>query len=158
MSGHDNHHDEVDDLKWPDPLGPEWICTAVETLPGHEHTLSIEHSGNPVTIVSVKRVVDTNFGLTYPSGLLDRILILAPLVPAEAIQLASEFMMDADPACRRLIIACEEGDVAAIGVAEAAGYRYVVDVDLHSGSYALLTAEPDWVLEESRNIDEVPTV
>lgn len=158
MSGHRNHNDDVDLLKWPDAPGPEWSCAAVAPLPGQEYTLAIGRASGPVATVGVARVVDSEFAATYPSGLRDRLVLPDEGAPAEAIQLASEFVMETDPACRRLVLACAEDDLEAIGTAEAAGYRYVVDVDLHRGSFALLTAEPAWVLEESRNIDEVPTL
>ncbi|WP_181148185.1 hypothetical protein [Arthrobacter sp. MYb213] len=51
----------------------------------------------------------------------------------------------------------EEGDVVGIARGEAAGYRYVLDVDMHGRSLSLLIAEPDWVLEDSRHLDAVPT-
>lgn len=155
MSGHG--HDDIDLLRWPDALSPEWKCESLALHPGQEFTLAISHAGDRVATVGVQRVVDSEFAATYPSGLRDRLLLPEPGAPAEAIQLASEFVLDAVPACRRLVVATAENDLAAIGIAEAAGYRYVVEVDLHRGSFALLTAEPAWVLEESRNIDEVPT-
>ena len=158
MTGHEHAHDDVDLLKWPDAVGPEWTCEAVAALPGHDSTLAVRHKGSRVATLGVKRVVDSEFAATYPSGLRDRLLLPEPGAPAEAIQLASEIVMGSDPACRRLVLATAEDDLDAIGVAEAAGYRFVVEVDLHRGSFALLIAEPVWVLEESRNIDEVPTI
>jgi hypothetical protein len=156
MSGND--HDDIDLLRWPDSLGPEWTCESVAALPGHGSTLAVRHAGSHVATLGVKRVVDSEFATTYPSGLRDRLLLPEAGAPAEAIQLASEFVMETEAACRRLVLACAEDDLEAIGIAEAAGYRFVVEVDLHSGSFALLAAEPAWVLEESRNIDEVPTI
>jgi hypothetical protein len=156
MSGHG--HEDIDLMRWPDPLGSEWRCESVAVQPGQEFTLAISHEGDHVATVGVQRVVDSEFAATYPSGLRDRLLLPEPGAPAEAIQLASEFVMETEAACRRLVLACAEDDLEAIGIAEAAGYRFVVEVDLHRGSFALLTAEPAWVLEESRNIDEVPTI
>jgi hypothetical protein len=65
--------------------------------------------------------------------------------------------MAADPACRRLVLAVDEGDVAGIARGEAAGFRYVLDVDVPGRSLSLLAAEPEWVLEDSRHLDDVPT-
>ncbi|PCC30245.1 hypothetical protein CIK76_01900 [Glutamicibacter sp. BW80] len=84
-------------------------------------------------------------------------LSVSPNAVAQSIQLVSEELMRRDPECRRLVIATDESDVAQIARAEAAGYRYVVDVDLYDRAVSLMTAEPAWVLEESRRIDEVPT-
>ena len=154
----DHEHDDVDLLKWPDALGPEWTCEPVAAGSGGGSALAIAQAGKHVATVGVKRIVESEFAATYPSGLRDRLLVPEVGAPAEAIQLASEFVMSQDPACRRLVLVCEEEDLKAMSIAEAAGYRFVVDVDLNRGSFALMTAEPDWVLEESRNIDEVPTV
>jgi hypothetical protein len=51
-----------------------------------------------------------------------------------------------DPRCRRVVYAAPAGDLADIAAAEAAGFRYVVDVDLPGdASFSLLVAEPGWV-------------
>lgn len=152
-----NHDDELDQLKWPDPLGPEWVLESLAPEFGQEFSLAIKHSGSEVALVNIARAVGSVFESSYPAGLRDRLLAVSDGAPAGAIQLASEFVMATDGACRRIITACAEGDIDSIARAEAAGYRFVVEVDTRTGSFALLAAEPAWVLEESRNIDDVPT-
>ncbi|MFF5085026.1 hypothetical protein ACFY36_48980 [Actinoplanes sp. NPDC000266] len=62
----------------------------------------------------------------------------------------------AEPACRRIIYAVPEGDLAGIEAAEAAGFRYVVDVDLPDGSaLSLLVVEPDWVTRIDHDTDAI---
>jgi hypothetical protein len=149
--------DEVDLLKWPDPLHASWQA-AEETAPeGWQASYAVTNNGQPAGRVKVAFVASTPLAATYPSGVRDRLLEPSPEAGAEALQLVSELVMAADPACRRLVLATAEGDIAAIARGESAGYRYVVDVDVPGQSLSLLAAEPDWVLEESRNLDDVPT-
>ncbi|RVX38879.1 hypothetical protein EDD27_1207 [Nonomuraea polychroma] len=62
----------------------------------------------------------------------------------------------ADPRCRRVVYAVPEGDLAGIAAAEAAGFRYVVDVDLADAQLSLLVAEPAWVTRTDMDLDNVP--
>ena len=93
----------------------------------------------------------------YPASVRDRVLQPSADAAADALRLGSEKGMAAERQGRRRVIATAEGDVAEIARAERAGYRYVVDVDLPDRSVSLMAAEPAWVLEESRRIDDVPT-
>lgn len=99
----------------------------------------------------------TPLAAAYPGGSRDRVIQPDAQAGPPGLQLVSEKVMSADPACRRLVLAVDEGDVAGIARGEAAGYRYVLDVDLPGKSLSLLAAEPDWVLEDSRHLDDVPT-
>lgn len=147
--------DEVDLLKWPDPLGPEWQASALDVVNGVQR-FRITENGEDRGTVSVRFVTDTRIRETYPVSARDRLVEPPEGAPSEGIQLVSEEAMGQDPKCRRLVIAVDEEDVQAIARAEHGGYRYVLDVDLPDRAVALLVAEPDWVLEESRNINDVP--
>ncbi|WP_120005615.1 hypothetical protein [Nesterenkonia muleiensis] len=157
MSAHEHHHtDEVDLLQWPAPLPEAWTLSkdddsAVDTV------YQVWHGGTAAGRIRVSRVVSTAYEVTYPVGTQDRLLEVSDDAAAEAIQLVSEHLFAHATHCRRLVIACPEEDVEQIAQAEQAGYRYVVDVDLPDRSVSLMTAEPQWVLEQSRNIDIVPT-
>jgi hypothetical protein len=59
-----------------------------------------------------------------------------------------------DPRCRRIVYAAPEGSLIDIAAAEAAGFRFVVDVDIPGASLSLLVAEPGWVTR----IDQTPLV
>ncbi|WJZ03611.1 hypothetical protein [Corynebacterium freiburgense] len=55
----------------------------------------------------------------------------------------------AHPGCRRIIVAVDEGDIAAISECEDAGFRYVLDVQLREGKeVSLMVHEPLWVTEK----------
>ncbi|MEU9448906.1 hypothetical protein [Streptomyces sp. NPDC048277] len=62
----------------------------------------------------------------------------------------------ADPRCRRVVYAVAEGDRVATEHAEAAGFRYAVDVDLRDEPLSLLVHEPDWVTHTDMDLDRVP--
>ncbi|APF41144.1 hypothetical protein [Neomicrococcus aestuarii] len=156
-NGHsDGHADEVDLLAWPAALGEAWSLT--ETAPAERfvQAFNVTENGEDRGTVNVASAARHPVGDSYPSGTRDRYLEPSEHAVAGAIQLVSEHIMKSDPHCRRLVLATDEGDVEQIARGEAAGYRYVVDVDLKDRSVSLLAAEPAWVLEESRNIDDVP--
>ncbi|MBV6760411.1 hypothetical protein [Rhodococcus opacus] len=70
----------------------------------------------------------------------------------------------AEPQCRRIVYAVDTdgsfsgavGRLSVIAAAEAAGFRYVVDVDLADAELSLLVAEPRWVTEVDMDLDHVP--
>ncbi|WP_213575840.1 hypothetical protein [Rhodococcus sp. USK13] len=70
----------------------------------------------------------------------------------------------ADPQCRKVVYAVDRDDsgrsplsaLATSAAAEAAGFRYVVDVDIADAELSLLVAEPDWVTAVDIDLDHVP--
>jgi len=62
----------------------------------------------------------------------------------------------ADPHCRRVVYAVPEGELTVLRVAEEAGFRYVVDVDLGDQSFSLMVAEPEWVTHVDMDLNHVP--
>jgi hypothetical protein len=149
--------DEFDLLKWPDPLPSSWAAGEIPAPDGWLKAWSVTQDGAPRGEVRAAFVAATRLAATYPVGVRDRFVEPSADATAEALQLVSERIMAEDPACRRLVLATAEGDLNAIARGEAAGYRYVVDVDVPGESLSLLAAEPAWVLEESRHLDDVPT-
>lgn len=149
--------DEVDLLKWPAALPPVWAAAPIRSDAGFAEAFAVTEAGETRGVVHVGFVVGGELDAAYPASVRDRVLQPSEDAVPEAVQLVSEQVMAADPLCRRLVIATAEGDVAEIARAERAGYRYVVDVDLPDRSVSLMAAEPAWVLEESRRIDDVPT-
>ncbi len=149
--------EEVDLLKWPEPLPPSWQCVTAAPDEGWDTAFNVTENGNPAGMVSVGFVASTPIAAAYPAGARDRLIQPDAQAGAPAVQLVAEQVMAADPACRRLVLAVDEGDVAGIARGEAAGFRYVLDVDVPGRSLSLLAAEPNWVLEDSRHLDDVPT-
>lgn len=157
MSGHEHDlTDEVDLLQWPAPLPEPWTLSKDDDS-SVDTEYQVWHGGTAAGRIRVSRVASTAYEATYPVGAQDRLLEASEDAAAESIQLVSEHLFAHAIGCRRLVIACPEEDVEQIARAEQAGYRYVVDVDLADRSVSLMTAEPQWVLEQSRKIDIVPT-
>ncbi|MCW4465727.1 hypothetical protein OK351_09430 [Glutamicibacter sp. MNS18] len=152
-----DHDDEVDLLKWPGPLPGTWHLAEVAARPGYSLAFEVFESDEPRGRCDTVLCAHSEIKDAYPVSGHDQLLEVSGSAAPGTIQLVSEELMRRDPQCRRLVIAPDEGDVQAIARAEAGGYRYVVDVDLWDRAVSLMTAEPDWVLEESRRIDEVPT-
>ncbi|MGO1726176.1 hypothetical protein ACTXJX_08800 [Glutamicibacter ardleyensis] len=150
-------HDEVDLIKWPDSLPESWTLVEVASAEGFDIAFEVFDANQTRGRCDVVLALHSELRDAYPVSAHDRVLSVSPNAVAQSIQLVSEELMRRDPECRRLVIATDESDVAQIARAEAAGYRYVVDVDLYDRAVSLMTAEPAWVLEESRRIDEVPT-
>ncbi|WP_158839951.1 hypothetical protein [Saccharothrix deserti] len=65
-------------------------------------------------------------------------------------------VLTADPRCRRVVFAAPAGDHDTVSAAEAAGFRYVLDVDLPGAELSLLVAEPTWVTRVDMDLDRVP--
>jgi hypothetical protein len=55
-----------------------------------------------------------------------------------------------------VVLPVPELDLDAIGWAEDAGFRYVIDVETISGGYSLLVTEPQWVLDQPAILEDIP--
>lgn len=69
-------------------------------------------------------------------------------------------VIESDPLCRKVIYAASAGDLEAVSAAEAAGFRYVVDVDIvDSGQVqelSLLVHEPQFVTRIDEGSARIP--
>ncbi|HKT04002.1 MAG TPA: hypothetical protein VJT31_31115 [Rugosimonospora sp.] len=92
----------------------------------------------------------------YPAGEHDIEIRLPGGADMELLRRLSAAIETDSPRCRRIVYAAPEGDLADIAAAEAADFRYVVDVDVPGASLSLLVAEPGWVTQIG-TVD-VPTV
>lgn len=154
---HDHDFDEIELLKWPEPLPAAWRLEETEPAAGFALAFNVTESGESRGRCQSVLAGRSEVRDAYPISAHDQVISVSDEVVAGSIQLVAEELMRRDRECRRLVIAAAEGDVREIARAEQAGFRYVVDVDLWDRSVSLLVAEPMWVLEESRNIDVVPT-
>lgn len=149
-------NEELQALAWPAPLPPTWSAQP-SPVEGGATLYTVKEGEETRGEVLVEKARTSKVGMAYPAGLHDYLLSPSPDASAQAIQLVSELVWAGDDLSRRLVLATALEDVPKIARAEAAGYRYVVDVDIPGEELSLLVAEPDWVLEESRHIDIVPT-
>lgn len=92
----------------------------------------------------------------YPAGAHDVELIVEGRPTPSAVADAASRVFQVDPRCRRVVLAVPELDIPAIAWAEAAGFRYVIDVEVREGGYSLLVLEPDWVLAQPHVFDDIP--
>lgn len=92
----------------------------------------------------------------YPSGTHD--IELGYLGQPEPAIVAdyTQTILRSDPRCRRVVLPVPEQDLAAIGWAEDAGYRYVIDVETTTGGYSLLVTEPQWVIDQPSILEDIP--
>ncbi|MFD4503631.1 hypothetical protein [Streptomyces sp. NPDC058457] len=96
----------------------------------------------------------------YPAGAHDLELRVAAgcpdhLLPALLRSLTAA-VRDADPHCRRVVLAVPAADRAGVTAAGSAGYRHAADVDLGPEELTLLVAEPHWVTVTDIDLDRVP--
>jgi hypothetical protein len=68
----------------------------------------------------------------------------------------SQAIFAVDAHTRRVVFAAAAGDEAAVSAARAAGFRYVLDVDVPGADLSLLVAEPDWVTTRDASPDQIP--
>jgi hypothetical protein len=55
-----------------------------------------------------------------------------------------------------VVFAAPVDDLEIVAAAEAAGFRYVVDVEVPGEDLSLLVAEPEWVTRVDMDLDRVP--
>jgi len=96
----------------------------------------------------------------YPVNRHDVELRLTERLPADEVTrvlaAAARGVLAENPHCRRVVFAVPVDDPATMVAAEAAGFRYVVDVDIPGVELSLLVAEPDWVTAVDMDLDGVP--
>lgn len=109
--------------------------------------------------VVVEPCLGGRLGDTYPASQHDveiRLLDVAPDAASEVLRTESDRILSADPGCRKVVLAVAEGDLDLVRAAEAAGFRFVVDVDLPGEQLSLFVREPAWVTAVDMDLDRVP--
>jgi len=81
---------------------------------------------------------------------------IAPQVLTRALTELSRAVLDADPRCRRVVLAAPADHADIEKAAAAAGFRHIVDVEVSRVELSLLVAEPGWVRKVDADIDKVP--
>lgn len=122
-------------------------------------------------MITVTRCLEGRLRDAYPAARHD-VELRVDGVPrsqwVDVLATQAELAFRTDPACRKVVFGVPAGDLDAVGVAEAAGFRYVVDVDVldrtdRTGRAAeplvelsLLVREPDFVTRVDMDLDRVP--
>ncbi|MEU9886331.1 hypothetical protein [Sphaerisporangium sp. NPDC051011] len=116
--------------------------------------------GDAEATVRVERCAAGRLRETYPVGAHDVEIWVGDDAPADAtpdlLRALVRAVRLADPRCRRVVNALAEGDRIAAEAAEAAGFRYVVAVDLPDDQLSLFVYEPTWVTATDPDLDHVP--
>ncbi|MFV8382401.1 hypothetical protein HW450_03120 [Corynebacterium hindlerae] len=98
-------------------------------------------------------IQDSPLRHTYPYGKDDVELVFGSI---DEMTAEIREIFTTNKACRRVVVAVPEGDLSAIAQCEKAGMRYVLDVQLRDGNdVSLMVAEPDWVVNQPKNMDEM---
>ncbi|MEU6408200.1 hypothetical protein [Microbispora sp. NPDC046933] len=109
----------------------------------------------PGVAVRLERCAAGRLRHAYPVAAHD-IELQAAEADAGLLRALVDAVAEADPQCRRVVYAVPEGDLDRMAVAEAAGFRYVIDVDLADAQLSLLVVEPEWVTRTDMDLDHVP--
>lgn len=139
-------------------LGPAWGVVDQAVTP--VHVRQVVEKGEHRTTVLLERVAAGIFRDAVPVGEHDLRVDLDPVPDddglVELLGVFREQFSVLDPNCRRLVYAAVEGDLEVIAAAEAAGFRYVVDVEVSDGRYSLMVVEPERVTSVDMDLDRVP--
>lgn len=126
----------------------------VGSRPGWESAREV--AGDRTTTVQVRHALGSHLRDTYPVGAHDLEVALEGGT-GEGLAAVIDAIFAEDPNCRRIVLALPPEDEAGSAVAEAAGLRGVVEVDLPEGGAAVLwVAESAQVRAQSTDVDDLP--
>jgi hypothetical protein len=119
--------------------------------------LRFDQEGTPIEF-SARCCADGRLRNAYPVSAhdveLDVLNGAAPQQIMRPLAVLTQAILNSDDSCRRVVFAAPADDHALVAAAQAAGFRYVLDVDVPGAELSLLVAEPRWVTEFDN--DRVP--
>ncbi|WP_216896741.1 hypothetical protein [Nocardia alni] len=124
--------------------------------------LLLGHGESRAATVELQRCAVGRLRHSYPVGARDTEVRLAELSGSGALtdvlRSVAAAIREAEPLCRKVVYAVESdgGRPATVAAVEAAGFRYVVDVDVADAELSLFVCEPDWVTGADIDLDSVP--
>jgi hypothetical protein len=129
------------------PPGAHWTQVSGS---GRDVRLRFDHNGTAIEF-SARRCAEGRLRHAYPVGAHDVELAVpddaAPHRVTRPLAALAQTILNSDNSCRRVVFAASAGDAAMVSAAEAAGFRYVLDVDVPGAELSLLVAEPSWITE-----------
>jgi hypothetical protein len=129
------------------PPGAGWTQVSGS---GRHVRLRFNHDGTAIEF-STRRCAEGRLRHAYPVGAHDVELAVpndaAPQKVTRPLAVLTQTILNSDNCCRRVVFAVPAGDAAMVSAAEAAGFRYVLDVDVPGAELSLLVAEPSWITE-----------
>jgi hypothetical protein len=140
-------------------LDQPWTST-VESWSATTGVLRISDASGPAIRVEIERCAVGRLQRTYPVSFHDIELRLADAVDAGTARAVLDVLVPAilrvDPDCRRVVFSGPQDDTEAAQAADAAGFRFVVDVDLPDTELRLFVVEPHWVTAVDIDLHRVP--
>ncbi|MER7045058.1 hypothetical protein [Streptomyces jumonjinensis] len=140
----------------PELAVPDAYRTTVESWQRFTGSLRLHGQGTEAA-VQVERCAAGRLQGAYPAGAHDVEVRIESEVRGDVLTTLLRTLVGAvraaDARCRRIVYAVDEGGVEKIEAAEAAGFRYVVDVDVQDLELSLLVAEPSWVTATDMDLD-----
>ena len=119
--------------------------------------LRFDQEGTPIEF-STRRCAHGRLRNAYPVSAhdveLDVLNGAAPQQIVRALAVLTQAILSSDHSCRRVVFAAAADDHALVAAAQAAGFRYVLDVDVPGAELSLLVAEPRWLTDFDN--DRVP--
>ena len=110
--------------------------------------LRFDQEGTPIEF-SARRCADGRLRNAYPVSAhdveLDVLNGAAPQQIMHPLAVLTQAILNSDDSCRRVVFAAPADDHALVAAAQAAGFRFVLDVDVPGAELSLLVAEPRWV-------------
>ena len=117
---------------------------------GRDVRLRFAHDGDAIEF-SARRCAEGRLRDAYPVGARDVELDVtndaAPQRVTRPLAALTQTILNSDNSCRRVVFAAPADDAAMVSAVEAAGFRYVLDVDVPGAELSLLVAEPSWITE-----------
>ncbi|QPK79107.1 hypothetical protein G7Y31_11560 [Corynebacterium lizhenjunii] len=103
--------------------------------------------------MSIVYVSATELRHTYPFGTHDATVDFAD---GKDLQARVRAVFAEDPKCRRVVVQVAQDNLEDIAACERAGLRFVVNVETRSRKeIALMVAEPDWVLQQPTEVEDL---
>jgi hypothetical protein len=128
-------------------LDAEWTQLSGD---GRDVRLRFDQEGNAIEF-SARRCAEGRLRDTYPVSAHDVELNVsnngAPQLITRPLAALTQTILNSDDCCRRVVFAAATDDEAMVSAVEAAGFRYVLDVDVPGAELSLLVAEPSWIIE-----------
>jgi hypothetical protein len=127
-------------------LGLHWT---EECRGGRGAQLGFDDEDGGVVRFRAGRCIDGRLRDAYPVSAhdveLEAVTTASPHRVTRPLAALSQTILKSDPQCRRIVVAAPARDQAMAAAVQAAGFRYVLDVDVPGEQLSLFVLEPLWV-------------
>ena len=121
---------------------------------GRDVRLQFDQEGTTIEFIA-RRCAEGRLRDAYPISARDVEIDVpnhaAPQRVTRPLAALTQTILNSDDSCRRVVFAAPTDDEVMVSAVEAAGFRYVLDVDVPGAEFSLLVAEPTWIVELDDN-------